>query len=129
MAEFLAHPYVRFVNEAILVTHLPPFPHVRAKEQIERLIDFIEEEVILEKAEEIKKKRELEGRENGRRENEVESEAEKDLAVKIEELKGRITKIEKEEGNTKQERGILEFYRMMYGNMLEGRVNKQRETM
>jgi hypothetical protein len=49
----------RFVNEALLVRYLPVFicgPN-KTEEQLDRLIDLIEENLILEKAKEIEAKR------------------------------------------------------------------------
>jgi hypothetical protein len=49
----------RFVNEKILLENLPVFlpSNIKTEEQLESIIDLIEETLILEKAEEIKKRR------------------------------------------------------------------------
>lgn len=48
----------RFVNEAILVKHLPIFfGGSKTEEELDKMIDFIEETLILEKAKEISLRR------------------------------------------------------------------------
>jgi len=55
----------RFINEKILVRNLPAFPHFpedcitheQKEAHLDKIVDFIEETLILEKAEEIKRKR------------------------------------------------------------------------
>lgn len=55
----------RFINEEVLVRALPAFPHfpeecitpIQKEVHLEKIIDLIEETLILKKAEEIKKQR------------------------------------------------------------------------
>ena len=53
---------ITFVNWEILKNHIPVFinPPITTEEQADKLIELIEDGLILKKAEEIKKKREIE---------------------------------------------------------------------
>jgi len=54
----MSKPKERFVNEAVLVRSLPVFLcGIKTEEQLEKIIDLIEESLILEKAKEIEARR------------------------------------------------------------------------